>query len=313
MPATVITAGGFIRPNVQSPAVDSVFRGTDLINLLAAEGRIVSAQGSSPFKWNTYTAANSTAAIFSEGDALSTFGNQASVLASQPAFYVRAAGSISGHLRDNIAKGGTYEDVRQAELNLAISDAWKFFEDSLVGSVTDVGISSIIDAGTTYAGIDPAVTTAWRSMESALDGPLTVTAMQNLYEYVVDAPFGATPTHILMTPSQRTNYLNAAGAPGSANSAFRIQPGVAGGAFDVGVIQPLVTFNGLPVVSVRGLSSTEVYIVDMSKLELLIHREPTVTEIAVVNDDNRFMVTVAGCLKASRRRSFGKLTGVTGG
>lgn len=311
MPATITTAAPFIRPNVQNPAVDSVFRGTDLINVLASEGRIVSAQGSSPFKWNTYTAANATAAIFSEGDALSTFGNQTSVQASQPAFYVRAAGSISGHLRDNIIKGGTYEDVRQAELDLAIADMYKFFEDSLVGSVTDVGIASIIDSTTVYAGIDPAVNTAWASYEDNLAGALTVTAMQNLYENVVNTPYGATPTHFLMNPGQVTNYINASGAPGSANSAYRIVPGAQGGAFDSGVVMPLVTFNGLPVVSVRGLSTTEVYAIDISKLELLIHREPTVTEIAVINDDNRFMVTIAGCLKASRRRSFGKLTGVT--
>jgi hypothetical protein len=275
---------------------------------MASEGRIVSAQGSSPFKWNTYTVANATAAIFAEGDALSTFGNQTSVQASQPAFYVRAAGSISGHLRDNIAKGGTYEDVRQAELDLAIADMYKVFEDSLVGSVTDVGIASIIDSTTVYAGIDPAVQTAWASYEDNLAGVLTVTAMQNLYENVTNAPYGATPTHFLMNPGQVTNYTNVVGAPGVANSAFRTN---LGGAYDAGVIIPQVTFNGLPVVSVRGLSTTEVYVVDMSKLELLIHREPTVTEIAVINDDNRFMVTIAGCLKASRRRSFGKLTGVT--
>lgn len=307
----------FIKPNVQIGAVDSVFRDTDLINFLAANGRVVDAPGSSPFKWNVIDAANAQAAVFAEGDALTTFGNQSYVQASQPAFYVRAAGGESGHMRDNRIKGGTYEDVRALEIAKATSDAWKIIEDQLLGSTTDVGIASIIDSGTTYAGIAPGSYTSWVSSETALGGVLTVSALQDLYERMVGNDtgtgvfYGSSPTHLLMPQNQVTNYVNVAGAPGAANSAFRIQPGVQGGAFDAGVIHPLITFNGLPVVPVRGMVSTEIYMVDVSKLDLLIHRQPEVREIARTNDDDRFMISVAGCLRLSRRKSAGKLTGVT--
>ena len=311
MSLTTTTGAPFIRPNVQVPAVDSVFRNTDLINFLAANGRVVDAPGSSPFKWNVIDAANAQAAVFAEGDTLTTFGNQSYVQASQPAFYVRAAGGETGHMRDNRVKGGTYEDVRALEIAKATEDMWKIMEDQLLGSTTDVGISSIIDSGTTYAGINPAVNTAWVAVEQNQGGSLTVTALQDLYETLVGSPYGGQPTHLLMPQNQLTNYINVAGAPGAANSAFRIVPGAQGGAFDAGVVHPLVTFNGLPVVPVRGMVSTELYMVDVSKLDLLIHRQPEVREIARTNDDDRFMISVAGCLRVTRRKSFAKLTSVT--
>jgi hypothetical protein len=311
MSATTSTAAPFIRPNVQVPAVDSVFRNTDLINFLAANGRVVDAPGSSPFQWNIIDTSNAQAAVYTEGQSLTTFGQQGYVRGSQPAFYVRAAGGQSGHLRDNNRKGGLYEDVRSIEIAKALEDAWKVMEDQLLGSTTDVGISSIIDSGTTYAGVNPAVNTAWASVEQNQGGSLTVTALQDLYEALVNSPNGGQPTHLLMPINQLVNYTNVAGVPGAANSAFRIVPGAQNGAFDAGVVMPLVTFNGLPVVPVRGMTSTELYMVDVSKMDLLIHRQPEVREIARTNDDDLFMVSVAGCLRVTRRKSFAKLTGVT--
>lgn len=311
MSLTTSTGAPFIRPNVQVPAVDSVFRNTDLINFLAANGRVVDAPGSSPFQWNVIDTANAQAAVFTEGQTLTTFGQQGYVRGSQPAFYVRAAGGETGHMRDNRIKGGTYEDARALEIAKATEDMWKVMEDQLLGSTTDVGISSIIDSSTVYAGINPAVNTAWASVEQNQGGSLTVTALQDLYEALVASPNGGQPTHLLMPQNQVTNYINVAGVPGAANSAFRIQPGVQGGAFDAGVVIPLVTFNGLPVVPIRGLTTTELYMVDVSKMDLLIHRQPEVREIGRTNDDDLFMVSVAGCLRVTRRKSFAKLTGVT--
>ncbi len=311
MSLTTSTGAPFIKPNVQVPAVDSVFRNTDLINFLAANGRVVDAPGSSPFQWNVIDTANAQAAVYAEGDALAVFGQQGYVRGSQPAFYVRAAGGESGHMRDNRIKGGLYEDARALEIAKATEDMWKVMEDQLLGATTDVGISSIIDSGTIYAGINPAVNTAWASVETGIIGALSVTALQDLYETLVGSPNGAQPTHLLMPQNQVTNYINVAGVPGVANSAFRIQPGVQGGAFDAGVVIPLVTFNGLPVVPVRGMTNSELYMVDVSKMDLLIHRQPEVREIARTNDDDRFMVSVAGCLRVTRRKSFGKLTALT--
>lgn len=311
MSLTTSTGAPFIRPNVQVPAVDSVFRNTDLINFLAANGRVVDAPGSSPFRWNVIDTANAQAAVFTEGQTLTTFGQQGYVQASQGAFYVRAAGGETGHMRDNRIKGGTYEDVRALEIAKATEDMWKVMEDQLLGSTANVGIASIIDSTTVYAGIDPAVNTAWASVEQNQGATLTVTALQDLYEALVASPNGGQPTHLLMPQNQLTNYINVAGAPGAANSAFRIVPGAQGGAFDAGVVIPLVTFNGLPVVPIRGLTTTELYMVDVSKMDLLIHRQPEVREIGRTNDDDLFMVSVAGCLRVSRRKSFAKLTGVT--
>lgn len=311
MGATTTTAAPFIKENVAAGSFDQVFRRTDLINFLAANGRVVDAQGASPFSWNIIDTANSTAAVFNEGDAVSSNGQQGYAQATQAAFYVRAIGGESGHMRDNRLKNGLYADVRALEIEKATADVWKVMEDQLCGSTANIGIASIIDSGTTYAGLAPATFTSWASLETALGGALTVTALQDMYETLVTTPYGATPTHLLMPQNQVTNYVNVAGVPGAANAAFRIIPGAQGGAFDAGVVQPLITFNGLPVIPVSGLTTTEVYMVDVSKMDLLVHRQPEVRDLAKNNDDDRFQVSLAGCLRVQRRRSFGKLTGVT--
>lgn len=297
----------FIRPDV-GPAVDQIFRETDLINTLFAAGQVEESQGSSPFVWNIVKEANATAAVFTEGAALSTFGNQLYEQASLPAFYVRVAGGETGHMRDNRIKGGLYEDIRALEVEKATADLWKKFEDELCGSTANRGLASIVDAANVYAGLDPATTAEWVSLETAVGGALAVTTLQDMYETMVGSTYGATPTHILAPQNQVTNYINVAGIPGAANAAYRTELGKG---FDAGVIHPLVTFNGMPVVAVRGLATTEIYMGDISKLKLVMHRMPTVTEIARTNDDETFMVTLAGALKLERRRSFGKLTGVT--
>jgi len=302
-----VSGSVFIRPNVLGSAVDQVFRDTDLINFLASEGRVVEAPGSAPFKWNIIQTANATAAVFSEGDSISTYGNQLYEQASQPAFYVRATGGETGHMRDNRTKGGLYEDIRSLEIQKATADVWKKMEDELCGSTANRGIASIVDAGDTYAGLAPATVTSWASLETNVSGALTITVLQDMYETLRSSPYGATPTHILAPQNQVTNYINVAGAPGAANSAFRIVPGAQGGAFDAGVVLPLVTFNGMPVVPVRGLTSTELYMVDINHLELLIHRAPEVRELAKTSDDDLFQVSLAGCLRADRRRAHGKL------
>lgn len=310
MALTTSTGAPFIKPNVAAGSFDQVFRRTDLINFLAENGRVVDAQGSSPFIWNIVEGANSTAAVFAEGDVVSTVGNQTYAQASLPAFYVRAIGGESGHMRQDRLKAGLYEDVRALEIEKATADLYKAFEDQLVGSTSNRGLASIIDSGDTYAGLAPGSHTAWASLETALGGALTVSALQDMYETLVTTPYGATPTHILAPQNQVTNYINIA-SPSAANSAYRIVPGAQGGAFDVGVVHPLITFNGLPVKAISGLATTELYMVDVSKMDLLIHRQPEVRELAKTNDDDNFMVSMAGALRIQRRRSFGKLTGVT--
>ena len=302
------TSGSFfIRPSV-GDAVDQIFRETDLINTLFAAGQVEETQGSSPFVWNIIREANQTAAVFSEGAALSTFGNQLYEQASLPAFYVRVAGGETGHMRDNRIKNGLYQDIRSLEVEKATADLWKKFEDELCRSTANRGLASIVDAANVYAGLNPATVAEWASLETSVGGALAVTTLQDMYETLVGSTYGATPTHILAPQNQVTNYVNVAGVPGVANSAYRT---MLGQAFDAGVIVPQITFNGLPVVSVRGLSNAELYMGDITKLKLLMHRMPTVTEIARTNDDETFMVSLAGALKLERRRSFGKLTTLT--
>lgn len=306
-------SGSFlIRPNVAPEAVDQVFRETDLVNICFAEGRVVESGGSAPLIWNIIKEANATAAVFAEGDAMSTFGNQLYEQATLPVFYVRALGGESGHMRDNRVKNGLYQDIRALEVQKATEDCWKAFEDQLVGSTANRGLASIVDAADVYAGLDPASVTQWASLETAVGGALTMTVIQTMYNTLTGTTYGASPTHILLPATQFSRYVNLAGQPGAANNSFRVQsPVQANGKFDLGVIIPEVTYQGMPVKTVRGLTGSELYMGDMSKLDLVLHRQPEVIDLARTNDDEKFYVSMAGALRLSRRRSFGKLTGLT--
>lgn len=303
------------RPNVQGGPADLLFRDTDLLNLLRANGCVKDGMGPSPFKWNVVTAANSSVEVFVEGQAMPLQGRQTYVQASVDAFYVRGVAGTTGHVMDNLAKGGFYDDPTSIERLLVESDIFKKIEDELCGSTQDRGIAAVIDATGTYAGLAQGTYAVWASEENGSIGTLGVDDLQDLYEELTSASVGgvargSTPTHVLLPVNQLTNYANTIGAGASSGGVFRAPMGqrVDFGQTRIGGGQ---AFNEMPLAVVRGMTTTELYMVDITDIELLVHRDLTVAPIVGNPEETKFAVSCAMALKVKRRNKHGKLTGIT--
>lgn len=308
------TLTALLRENVAPGVNDLLFRQTDLLNFLRANGRVSDGVGPAPFSWNVVTSANSSTEVFTEGQAPPAAGSQTFVRTSLNPFYVRGVCGRTGHVRDNQARGGYYADPLAVEQMLLEADVMKKLEDTLVGSTQDQGLAAIIDATGTYANLAQGTYASWASEENAVSGALTLTALQTLYEEmtlgsVSSVPRAATPTHWLMPVEQFNNYVNLAG-PNASTSLYRFGPGQTpdftgyGGAM-------LPTCSGLPLVQVRTLTNTEVYLVDVTDIELLVHRDLRLDPIVGNPENEQWQLSFAVALKVARRNKHGKMTGVT--
>jgi len=315
---TLSLLAALLKENVESGYVGTPFRKTDLINLLAANGRIEMGVGGEPYSWELNSGANSSVESFAEGQAPPPSGAQTW---KRPALSIgvnaRAVFGITGHVRDNAAKGAFRLDIPGAEEALTKTDVMKQAEDLLMSATQDVGIASIIDSTGTYAGISQSSVSSWASEENAIGGALTLAAMQDLLEEMQSptggssVPRGAAPTHWLMPVNQCGNYVSLGGAAGSANSAYRYR---SGDAVDLSIAQRglgSMSFMGIPIAQVSGLTSTEIYLVDITDMTLIVHRDLSVDPIVGNPENQQWQVSWRGALKVKTRNHHGKMTGVT--
>lgn len=303
-----------IKENVKSGIADAAFRRTDLVNLLGSLGRVRDNVGQATVSWEITTSSNSSVEVFSEGQAPPVAGNQTYKRPALAPFYVRGVFGFTGHVRDNIEKGAFYDDPAVAEEALLKSDVMKKFEDTLLNATQDQGIASIIDATGTYAGLSQGSVSQWASEENAVGGALTYSAMQDLYEEMISpaggssVPRGASPTHWLMPTNQLGNYLALAGFAGTANAAPRFNIGQSPN--DFGYSWSGASFSGIPIVVVSGITSTEIYLVDVMGMEIVIHRDLRMDEIVGNPELKQFQVSMGAALKVDLRNHHGKMTGV---
>ncbi len=72
-----------------------------------------------------------------------------------------------------------------------------------------------------------------------------------------------------------------------------------------------LTHMGLPIVRVRGIATTEAYLVDVRDMSLQIHRDMEVAPILGNPEIEQFQISIAMYMIVERRNQHGKLTGVT--
>jgi len=316
MGATLSSLGALLKENVETGAHDLIFRETDLLRAISDfGGGMIASQGSAPFKWQVVSGSNGSVETFVEGQAPPASGQQSYLRPSLDVFGVRAVWGITGHARDNALKGGYYESLPSAEEVYAQSDVAKKIEDSLCGSTQDVGIASIIDAGDTYAGLAPGSNAQWASEENAVGGALTLSAMDDLYEELTSALSGsvnrgASPSAILSHPKQMRKYSALAGTPGAANNSVRVMPDGTQG-LDLSFRWGAASYQGVPILRIRTLANSEMYMVELGDFELIEHRPLTVERVNVNPELIEYSVTTTLCLKVRRRNKHGKMTGLT--
>jgi hypothetical protein len=230
-------------------------------------------------------------------------------------FRVRATYGFSKDVQVNAAQKGYYEDPTALEATLGKSDVMYKAEQTLLGSSASIGIAGIVDNSGTYAGLNASTVTQWAGEENAVSGALTIAAMNTLYIEMISAsggssvPRGASPTNWLMPPNQVNNYSGLGDGRATTGSVWRV---TSNGGADFGVLRPSgMAHNGLPIVSVENITSTEVYLVDVTDIELIVAKDWEVELIPTNPENAQYQVSFWLAHKFTRRNHHGKMTAVT--
>jgi hypothetical protein len=314
--ANISTLGALLKENVASGAKDLMFRKTDLLQAISQYGgQFVSSTGARPFKWVIVTGVNASAGTFVEGQAPAAPGAQTYQRASLDVFGVEADWSMTGHASDDAAKGGFYDDAPGLEELLAKSDLMKKVEDLLCGATQDQGIASIVDKDDTYAGLAPGSVAQWASYEAAISGALTMSSIDDMYEALTSASSsgvarGAMPNVLLANPKQIKKYSQLAGAAGAANNSVLVSPDGSKG-LDLSFRWAAASYQGIPMVQVRTLANSEMYMLDMTDFTVIEHRAPRVDIVSTNPELTQWRVSTTMALKVEKRSQHGKLTGLS--
>lgn len=293
--------------------IDLTSRPTDFWNLLQSQGLVRPPMGGTPLKWAVQYSSTSGAEVFVENQALGANSKRNLAQASLSPFYLRAPVAVTGHVLDQVAAGGTFEDVAQGELANGVKDLFELMESSLLGSTQDRGIASIVDSTGTYAGLAAGTYAAWASAETAVGGAMTAAVMQDAHETLRAAPYNTRASVILMPPNQLTNYTAVMGPAASSTPSRMALPQQPGQPYDIGVLRAPPQFNGTPILEINGMTSTEVYWLDLTEEGVTFQtiRDLRVEKYAKTNDNEQWVLSIAGALKVKNRRRHLKLTGVT--
>ena len=183
--------------------------------------------------------------------------------------------------------------MAKAELDNAVKDLYVLLESSLLGSTQDRGIGSIIDSTGTYAGLAQGTYSAWASAETAVSGAMTAAVMQDAHETLRAAPYNSMASAILLPPNQVTNYTAVMGPAASSTPARMTIPTDGATPHDFGMLRVPPQFNGIPLISVNGITATEVYWLPASLCAIRPRRLVVPSWVRVKN----------ACSTASRTRS----------
>ena len=139
-----------------------------------------------------------------------------------------------------------------------------------------------------------------------------------MYVGLMGASIGANTSNILCNMNQLKNYANIQGpATAATTSLFRgALPSASNpGPFDIGVMSHGFSFNGIPMETIRGMTTTEMYWLDMqspgSDVEFLTMRDIQVEQLSKRNDNSEYLITTGGALRITNRKFQGKFTGIT--
>lgn len=252
--ATLTTAAASFRAAFTGEVADEIFRNSDPFSLFQSRP----ASGSTE-SWDLKTGA-ATGGTFAEGGAFSAAENNTYSIPALARGHWQATFSVTEDLEATMAiSNARVFDAVGLEAAGALAAVYDQATTEMLGA-TGMGIQLAVDSTGTYAGLDHAAITGWNASENNLAGALTIAALQNALETLVNverAQPGTAPDLLLTAPNQITNYLNLAG-PGAGTSLVRYTRTGAGDASpaNVGDERELAMFGTMPIQAVRDLTNT---------------------------------------------------------
>lgn len=304
---TAQTVAAFIQ-RLYAPDLESiVFRNKLFLGLF---GRMPS-QGDRSYRWPIHTGGNASAERYVENQALPVDGQQAYTHASLDYENYRGIVKITGDVRAALKSD-------QSRIFNAIEEEMTRVRDDILDVITirslgaaGPGFDLAVDGGGTYAGVDRAVTPAWASQEDPVGGALTKVALDQLYRELLDADRAVRPTISITTPLLLQRYIGlVGGATGAASLQIKVEPGQAA-QIDIGAEWEQSRYNTMPVFGIPDVTAGVWFMGDRARAEWIDHEDWKVTDLARVDDADRFQISKRGVLVDKNPQKWGKLTGAT--
>ena len=220
--------------------------------------------------------------------------------------YFEGVAKVSGQDLANLANGGSEVPV---DLEMAaIEDTLGNVEAAMNAQfLTD--LAAQVDATTAYSDASLArATYSLASIETAQGGALTLAVMEDTQESLRNTTYGIIPMSdiaICVPPNQLTNFSRLTSFDGS-GAAWQSQ-----GMDDPGRQFNFKVFNGSPVISVPGMTSTEIYFLRISTTKVYAHKSPEFKPIELNEWANGHHIVIGGNLVVKDPRRCAKITGVT--
>lgn len=296
MAVTTTTHAEVIREKTEAGFIDAVFRNNSFLPFFGAPQ---DQGGDTNIRWKVNSAGNTSVEVFTEGQAQPVPNQQDYVSAAVPPQYFRVMLQITGHARDAL-RSAWFNSIAEETIQ-AMRDVIDLITTTSMSGTN--GIETMIDSTTTYAGIARGAAAYWESTETAVGGPLTITAMEDLLETIEDNDKGGQVTHIFGPRNQETNFARLAGTP-------YIQQG---GTADKGQHLLAPKFAAIPFIALPDFTNTVIVFADMrpGHFKMLQQRPWSVKEMSPSGDSDVMQLSWAGQPICKQPKMSGKLTGVT--
>lgn len=281
--------------------------------------------GGTHYRKKVRVTANSSAALYSEGDGApaavaSTYANGV-----WPYAYFWASIRITGHTRDAVRGAGSPEGLNVIDEEMIVAmEMIRDLMNTTFMSDTTYGLELAVDSAGTYANISRTTYANWGATETALSGVLTRTHLIDQVEFARDndkgSGFGKNGNGVILMPqNQISNYIRLSGEPNASNSSVRVElapsGGAGGGRLDYSPRPDMLSFQGVPIIGLADWTDTVIIGMDTrpGKNLLVEHRSFSegIRPQAPAGDDDVTLVTTAAGLINHNPRYDWKSTGVT--
>ena len=303
------TGAVLIRDLYQSDFVDTCYF-TNFLGLRMPDGRDLFVKklwgGGSNYRWVVrQNTGNTSVEIFTEGQVQPTPNQQDYSAASVAFSYYRAMVQLTGHAVDAMGSSQIPIDAVSSELDGAAQDVSELMNTTFLGA-TNSGLEVAVDSTTTYAGIARGAATYWESVETSVGGALTITALEDMLETLLDNDVGARPQALLAPFNQLTNYARLTGTPYMQN----------GPPNDKGQQLVAPQFAGMPLLGVGNFSNTVIAMLDLGttqrpKFRVPVIRPMQVKTMAPNGDSDVYQVSTGAAFICTDPMRQGKLVSVT--
>lgn len=261
MPATATTISAIVKPVTLKDRVLIKWVNRELFQIFNALGiPEVTQQGGDSFDWRIVRGTgNSSAEVYSEGQAPLAAGNQTYASPGLPYVYMRVLAQVTGHARDQQRSSWIDEtDAMQSEIMGALEELEDLKNVTFLGSAQN-GLQIAIDATGTYAELNRATVTDFVSFETAgAAGALTIGMMRDTWEGIRDNDRGGNVEAIIMPWNQTSNYVALAQGTTTANFVRHVNEPGKGPSIDLGANFSGLSFNGIPIYGCADLTDTEI-------------------------------------------------------